>query len=40
LRAGDFDLERVARFRDESFDVADGRATERFIERVVLPAIG
>ena len=39
LRAGDFDLERVARFRDQSFDVADGRATERFIERVVLPAI-
>ena len=40
LQAGAFDLDRVARFRDESFDVADGRATERFIERVVLPAIG
>jgi CDP-ribitol ribitolphosphotransferase len=39
LRAGEFDLERVALFRDESFDVADGRATERFIERVVLPVI-
>jgi len=39
LRAGQFDLERVARFRQESFDVADGAATERFIERVVLPAI-
>jgi len=39
LRAGQFDLERVARFRQESFDVADGGATERFIERVVLPAI-
>jgi len=40
LRAGRFDLERVARFRDESFDLADGHATERFIDRVVLPAIG
>jgi len=40
LRAGSFDLERVARFREESFDVADGRATQRFIEQVVLPAIG
>lgn len=39
LRAADFDLDRVARFRDESFDVADGHATERFIERVVLPAL-
>ena len=39
LRAGQFDLERVARFRDESFEVADGHATERFVDRVVLPAI-
>jgi len=39
LRAGQFDLERVVRFRNESFDVADGHATERFVERVVLPAI-
>lgn len=39
LREGRFDLERVARFRDASFDVADGRATERFIERVALPAV-
>src|SRR5262245_35975513 len=28
LRSGRFDLERVARFRDESFDVADGHSTE------------
>jgi len=40
LRAGRFDLERVARFRDESFDVADGHATERFVNEVVLPALG
>lgn len=39
LRAGDFDLERVARFRAESFEVADGHATERFVDRVVLPAL-
>lgn len=39
LREGDFDLDRVARFRDESFDVADGHATERFVDRVVLPAL-
>ena len=39
LRAGEFDLERVARFRDQSFDVADGRATQRFVEQVVLPAL-
>ena len=40
LRAGEFDLERVARFRDESFDVADGHATERLVDRIVLPALG
>jgi teichoic acid ribitol-phosphate primase len=40
LRAGAFDLERVARFRDQSFDVADGRASERFVNEVVLPALG
>jgi CDP-glycerol glycerophosphotransferase (TagB/SpsB family) len=39
LRACDFDLERVARFRDESFDVADGRASERFVDEVILPAL-
>jgi CDP-ribitol ribitolphosphotransferase len=39
LRAADFDLDRVARFRDASFDVADGRSTARFVDRVVLPAL-
>ena len=39
LSAGEFDLDRVARFRDESFDVADGRATARFVDQVVIPAL-
>ena len=40
LRAGAFDAERVRRFAAASFDVADGKATRRFIDRVVLPAVG
>jgi teichoic acid ribitol-phosphate primase len=40
LRAGEFDLERVRRFAAESFDVADGRATHRFVAEVVRPALG
>jgi len=40
LRAADFDTERVARFRDASFDVADGRASARFVDEIVLPALG
>jgi CDP-glycerol glycerophosphotransferase (TagB/SpsB family) len=39
LRAGAFDLERVRRFAEESFDVADGAATARFLEAVVEPAL-
>jgi CDP-ribitol ribitolphosphotransferase len=39
LRAGDFDTERVRRFAAESFDVADGRATARFVDQVVRPAL-
>jgi len=39
LRAGEFDLERVERFRDESFEVADGHATQRFVDEIVLPAL-
>ena len=39
LRAGVFDLERVRRFAAESFHVADGRATARFIAQVVEPAV-
>lgn len=40
LRAAAFDTERVRRFAAESFDVADGRATARFVEQVVRPALG
>jgi CDP-ribitol ribitolphosphotransferase len=39
LRAGDFDLERVDRFARTWFDVADGNATRRFSERIVLPTL-
>ena len=39
LRAGDFDLDRVRRFLAESFDVADGRSTPRFVAEVVRPAM-
>jgi CDP-ribitol ribitolphosphotransferase len=39
LRAGRFDLERVVAFGAASFDVADGHSTERFVERIVLPAL-
>jgi CDP-ribitol ribitolphosphotransferase len=39
LRAGPFDLERVRAFADASFDAADGRATERFIDEVARPAL-
>lgn len=39
LRAGAFDLDRVRRFRDESFDVADGRSTARFVDEEVVPAL-
>jgi CDP-ribitol ribitolphosphotransferase len=39
LRAGVFDLERVERFRRESFDVADGRSTARVTDELILPAL-
>jgi CDP-glycerol glycerophosphotransferase (TagB/SpsB family) len=39
LRAGSFDLDRVRAFRAAAFDVADGRATARFVDEVVLPAL-
>jgi teichoic acid ribitol-phosphate primase len=39
LRAGVDDLDRVRAFRAASFDVADGRATDRLIAEVVLPAL-
>lgn len=39
LRDGPFDLERIRRFRDASFDVADGQASRRFVEEIVVPAL-
>ena len=39
IDAKTFDLPRVLKFAAESFDVMDGRATERLIEQVVLPAL-
>ena len=39
LRAGAFDLERVERFRRESFDVADGHSTARVTDELILPSL-
>jgi len=39
IRAGRFDLARVEAFRRASFDVADGRASARLVDEVVLPAL-
>lgn len=39
LRAGRFDLETVRRFRDRSFAVADGEASRRVVDDVLLPAL-
>ena len=39
LRAGTFDLERVRAFKAESFEVADGHASQRFVDVLVLPAL-
>lgn len=39
IREGASDLERIRRFRDESFEVADGHATRRLVDEVVLPAL-
>jgi CDP-glycerol glycerophosphotransferase (TagB/SpsB family) len=39
IRVGDFDLERVRRFAAAAFDVADGRATARVVEELLLPAL-
>jgi CDP-ribitol ribitolphosphotransferase len=39
LRAGTLDLARIDAFRAWAFEVADGGATKRFIERVVHPAL-
>jgi CDP-glycerol glycerophosphotransferase (TagB/SpsB family) len=40
LRSGAGDVDRVRRFRDASFAVADGRATARLVDQVLLPALG
>jgi CDP-glycerol glycerophosphotransferase (TagB/SpsB family) len=40
LRRGEFDLARIRQFAGDSFDVADGGATQRFVELVVVPALG
>ena len=40
LRGGSADLERVRRFREASYAVADGRATERLVDEVLVPALG
>ncbi len=39
LRAKAFDTARVEAFGRASFDVADGRATARFVEEIALPAL-
>jgi CDP-glycerol glycerophosphotransferase (TagB/SpsB family) len=39
LRAGKFDLDRVTSFRADSFDVADGHASERFVDEIIVPAL-
>ena len=39
IQAKEFDLERVRAFAASSFDVMDGRATERFVSDVAQPAL-
>jgi teichoic acid ribitol-phosphate primase len=39
IRTGRFDTATVAAFRAASFDVADGHASERFVDRILLPAL-
>jgi len=39
IQAKQFDLQRVRDFAASSFDVMDGRATERFVSDVALPAL-
>lgn len=39
LRGGEFDTERVRRFAARWFSVADGRSTQRVIDRLVLPSL-
>lgn len=39
VRSGAVDHDRIDAFRAWAYDVADGRATERFLERIVRPAL-
>jgi CDP-ribitol ribitolphosphotransferase len=39
IRQGGFDLDRVRAFANASFDVADGRATQRLVDRVLIPGV-
>jgi CDP-glycerol glycerophosphotransferase (TagB/SpsB family) len=39
IGAGAFDIERVRSFARTWFDVADGHASARFVDRVILPAL-
>ena len=39
IRAGRFDTARVEAFRAASFDVADGHASARVVDRILLPAL-
>lgn len=39
LRAGVFDLSQVERFREESFDVADGDSTTRVTDELIVPSL-
>lgn len=39
LRSRQFDHDRVRAFREASFDIADGHATRRFVDEIVLPAL-
>lgn len=39
IRSGGFDLDRVRRFADDAFDVADGGASARVVDELLLPAL-
>jgi CDP-ribitol ribitolphosphotransferase len=39
IQARRFDTVRVAAFREANFDVADGHASERFVDQILLPAL-
>jgi len=39
IREGPVDLERIRRFRDASFEIADGQASRRFVDEIVIPAL-